>query len=80
MEWEDPLKVGLKMCNSIISLKKWKKYPKSLKKQNKMLYIISNKTGLCREIKKIRAEASKKTSVSPSEDWDSDSSLASNSS
>ena len=51
----------------------------ALKNQNNMLYSIVNKPGSRREIKKIktiRAKASKKTSVSSSEYWDSYSSLA----
>ena len=65
------------------SEKKCKKDLKSLKNQNKMLYSISKKSGLRREIKKIkkiREKASKKTSISSSEDWDSESSLARDSS
>ena len=65
------------------SEKKWKKDLKYLQKQNKMLYRISKKSGLRREIKKIkkiREKASKKTSISSSEDWDSESSLARDSS
>ena len=61
---------------------KWKKDLKSLKKHNKMLYSISKKSGSRREIKninRIRSEASKKTGVSSSEDWDSNSLLAINS-
>ena len=62
--------------------KKWKKELKSFKYQNKMLYSIAKKSGSRRgiqNIKKIRKEYSKET-YSSSEDWDSDSSLASNSS
>ena len=62
---------------------KWKKYLKSLKKQNDMIYSIANKSGSCREIKKInkiRLKASKKYSDSSSDDLESGSSLASNSS
>ena len=62
---------------------KWKKDIKSLKKQNKLLYIISKKSGSRREIKKInniRSKASKKrrdgSIDSSSEDSDSDSSLS----
>ena len=64
------------------SEKIWKKELKDLKKKNKMLYTIANKSSLRSEIKNIkniRAEASKNNSVSSSEDWDSDSPLASNS-
>ena len=63
------------------SEKKWKKDLKALRNQNKMLYSISKKSGLRREINKIkniRAEASKETYYS-SEDWDYNSSLAINS-
>ena len=59
---------------------KWKNYLKSLKQKNKMLYSIANKSGSRREINKIKnitEKYSKKTNVSSSEDWDSDSSLAS---
>ena len=62
---------------------KWSEDLKSLKNQNKMIYSIANKSVSRREIKnikKIRAEASKKTSVSSSEDWHSGSSLAMDSS
>ena len=48
-----------------------------------MIYIISNESGLRREINKIkniRVEAYKKTIVSSNEDWDYDYSLASGSS
>ena len=48
---------------------KWRKYLKSLKKQNKMLYSISKKSGSRREmknIKKIRVKASKKRGDSSS--------------
>ena len=58
------------------SEKKWEKDLKAIKKQNKILYIIAKKSGSRREIKKInniRGGYSKKTSVSSSEDWDSDS-------
>ena len=62
---------------------KWKKDIKSLKNQNKLLYIISKKSGSRREIKKInniRSKASKKrrdgSIDSSSEDSDSDSSLS----
>ena len=50
---------------------KWNKELKYLKKQNTILYSIAKKSGPRREIKKIkkiRAEASKNTSVSSSED------------
>ena len=60
------------------SEKKWKKELKALNKQNKMLYSIAKKFGSRREIKnikKIREKAYKMTSVSSSEDWDSDYSL-----
>ena len=46
---------------------KGKKDLKALKKQNNMLYIIAKKYGLCHElnnIKKIKAKASKKRSIS----------------
>ena len=49
---------------------KWNKELKYLNKQNKMLYSIPKKSGSRREIKnikKIRAKASKKTSVFSSE-------------
>ena len=36
---------------------KWKKELKALKKQNKIMYSISNKYGSRREIKKIRKES-----------------------
>ena len=58
---------------------KWKKYLKSLKKQNKMLYIISKKSGSRHEInmiKNIKAKASKKYSDSSSDYSDSDYSLS----
>ena len=55
---------------------KWKKELKDLKKQNKMLYSIANKSCLRREIKKIREKAYKKSSDSSSDDSDSDSLLA----
>ena len=61
------------------SKKKRKKELKSLKKKKKILYSIDKKSVSRREINKIkniRAEASKKTSVSSSEDWDPNSSLA----
>ena len=84
MEWEDPLEVVRMLCNSIWSLKKkWKKDLKALKNHNKMLYRIAKKSGPRREIKnikKIRAEASKKTIVSSSEYLDSDYSLSRDSS
>ena len=60
------------------SVNKWKKDIKALKKQNKIIYSIAKKSGSRRElhkIKKIRKEALKDT-YSSSEDWDSDSSLA----
>ena len=56
---------------------------KALKKQNKMLYSIAKKSGSRLEIKKIkniRADDYKKTSVSSSKDWDSNSLLVRNSS
>ena len=62
--------------------KKWKKDLKALKKQNKILYSITKKSGSRHEIQKInntRKEASKDT-YSSGEDWDYDSSLASDSS
>ena len=66
--------------------KKCKKELKYLKNQNKMLYRISNKSGLCRElknIKKIKANAPKKHIYSSSNSYisgsDSDSSLSSDS-
>ena len=52
---------------------------KDIKKQNKMLYIISKKYGSRCETKKInntREKASKSTSVSSSDDLESDLSLA----
>ena len=64
------------------SEKKWKKELKALKDQNKMLYSIAKNSGSrceIQKIQKIRKEASKDT-YSSSEDWDSDSSLARNSS
>ena len=57
---------------------KRKKELKSLKKQNKILYSITKKSGSHREIKKIREKDSKKTINSSSDDSDSNSSLASN--
>ena len=61
---------------------KWKKELKALKKQNKMLYSIAKKSGSRREIQKIKKmkEESSKDAYSSSEDWGSDSLLASNSS
>ena len=62
---------------------KWKKGLKALKKQNKMLYSIANKSDLrceIKKIKKIRGKASKKGSDSSSDYLDSDSWLASDSS
>ena len=50
---------------------KWKKELKYLKNQNKMLYIIANKSGWRREIKKINkilSKASKNGSDSSSDD------------
>ena len=38
------------------SEQKWKKEIEALKKQNKIIYSIANKTGSCREIKNIRAK------------------------
>ena len=65
------------------SEKKWRKNLKSLKKQNKMLYIIANKSSSLREIKKIKKIREKaynkchnSSSVSSSDDLDSDSFLA----
>ena len=40
---------------------KQRKYLKALKKQNKIIYRISKKSGSRREIKKIKAKASKKS-------------------
>ena len=80
IEWEDLLEVRLVLCNSIRCLNKRKKELKSLKNQNKMIYIIAKKSGSRREIKKVKAEFSKNNSISSSEDWYSNSSLASNSS
>ena len=67
------------------SLKKWKKELKALKKQNKILYNVSNKSGLRREINKInniRAKSSMKGHHSSrgsfSDYLESDSSLARN--
>ena len=72
---------------------KQKEYLKALKNQNKMIYRISKKPRLCREIKKIkkikkinkinkikkiRAKSSKKNSYSSNEFLDSDSLLAIN--
>ena len=59
---------------------KWKKELKSLKKQNKMLYSIANKSLSRREIKDIRANGSNDISNSSSDYLDSDSSLTSDSS
>ena len=73
------------------SMKQYNKYEskrkkdiKALKKQNKMLFIISKKSGSYRELKKIkniRAKSAKKrrndSSNSSSDGLDSDSSLAS---
>ena len=53
---------------------KWKKYLKSLKKQNKMLYIIANNSISLRELKKIKniqAKASKKCSYPSSDSYSS---------
>lgn len=65
---------------------KWKRELKSLNNQNKMLYSIAKKSGSSRElknIKKIKAKASKKCSYSISgssiSDSDSDYSLSSDS-
>ena len=61
---------------------KWKKDLKPLNNQNNMLYSIAKKSGSRHDInniKTINSKASKQTSVSSSEDWDSDSSLAINS-
>ena len=55
---------------------KWKKELKAIRKQKKIIYSIAKKSGLRREIKKIRAKYSKKTSVSSINYWGSDSSLA----
>ena len=62
---------------------KWKKYLKSLKKHNKMVFVITNKSGSCcelRKINKIRGKASKKhcNSIrgSSSDKLDSNSSLS----
>ena len=52
---------------------KWNKELKALKKYNKMIYIIVNKSGSRRDIKKIRGKYYKKTSDSSSDDLDSDS-------
>ena len=56
---------------------KWKKELKALKKQKNMLYSIAKKSRLRREIRTIQAKSSKKgrhsSSVSPSDDSDSDS-------
>ena len=55
---------------------KWNKYLKSLKNQNKMLFIISNKSSSHRKlnnINKIKAKASKKRSYSSSNSSSSDS-------
>ena len=65
------------------SEKKRKKELKAIKKHNKMLYSISKKSGLLREIKnikKIRAKAYNKGSNSSSDDSDSDSLLSRDSS
>ena len=59
---------------------KWKNELKALKNQNKMLYIIANKSGSLREIKNIRAKSSKKTGNSSGDDLESDSLLARDSS
>ena len=65
------------LCNRADDIKhynksghKWRKEMKYLKKQNKMLYIIAKKSGLRRELKKIkniRAKASKKRRYSSSD-------------
>ena len=60
-----------------------KKDLKALKKQNKMIYIMANKSSLRHEIKNIKnisTKTSNKTSVSSSDDSDSDLLLARNSS
>ena len=65
------------------SKNKWKKELKDLKKQNKMLYSISNKSDSRCDIKninKIRSKYSKKTSESSSDDLESYSLLARDSS
>ena len=54
---------------------KWKKEMSAIKKQNKILYSITKKSGSRREIKKIkniRKKASKKSRESSSDDSDSD--------
>ena len=61
---------------------KWKKDIKALKKKNNMIYSIANKSGSLRKIKnikKIRAKASKKVSESSSDGSDYDLLLASDS-
>ena len=52
---------------------KWKRELKSLKKQNKMLFSIANRSGLCREIKNIKSRYSTKRSYSSSNSSRSDS-------
>ena len=59
---------------------KLKRVLKTLKKQNKIIYSIAKKSGSRRDIKKIRANYSKKTSDCSSDDSDSGSSLSSDSS
>ena len=59
---------------------KCKKDLKSLKKQNKMLYRIAKKSFSHREIKRIRAKASMNTSISSSDDSDSNPLIVSDSS
>ena len=64
-------------------MKKWNKELKYINNQNKIIYSIAKKSGLRREInniKKIGGNDSKKGSDSSSDDSDSDSFLARNSS
>ena len=78
------MEVGLKLLRSTRILKKCKKKLKALKNQNKMLFIISKKSGSHRELKKVnktRGKSSKKrcdsSNDSSSEESYSDSSLSS---
>ena len=83
MELEYLWELGRMLWNIIRSLEKWKKEPKALKKQDKILYSIYKKPGSRSEIentKKIIPKANNKSSNSSSGDLEYDSLLASNSS
>ena len=83
MELEYLWELGRMLWNIIRSLEKWKKEPKPLKKQDKILYSIYKKPGSRSEIentKKIIPKANNKSSNSSSGDLEYDSLLASNSS